>query len=255
METEFFKGIKQWEFFEEGGRKGKLPCFYYDTTSLTVIYTAATRKVRELLPRKEMSPMEIIPGRCLIAFTAFEYRNTDLDPYNEFSIAFPITYGRPQIPTVSATLQMFRRNISAYVWQLPVTTEIARKGGVEMYGYPKFIADIDFERQAGAITCTLSAKGDRILTLTGNVLPVRREKITRFVTYSVLDGIPLKTNVFINPIQFAQTTARNSASIEPGIHPVARALKTLELSRKPILYQYSPLNEGILFAGRNLMDD
>ena len=28
-----------------------------------------------------------------------------------------------------------------------LTTEIARWGGVELYGFPKFIADIDFNRK------------------------------------------------------------------------------------------------------------
>jgi|GEM_PF-316271 len=255
METDFFKGIKQWAFFQADDREGKLPCFYYDTTSLTAIYTAATREIRALLPRKEMYPLEVIPGRCLIAFTAFEYRKTDIDPYNEFAISFPISYNRPQIPSLTAAWQMAWRNISAYVWQLPVTTEIARKGGVDMYGYPKFIADITFEKRTDAITCTLSENEETILALTGKILPVRREKVTRFTTYSVIDGIPLKANVLINPIQFAQSMAKTSAAIELGSHPIARMLKTFELSRKPITYQYSPLNQGILFAGRNLIDD
>lgn len=254
MHHDFFSGIKQWEF-ERDGIKGKLPCFYYDTSSFTAIYTASTKAVRQLLPRPEMRPVEMLPGKCLVSFTAFEYKKTDIDPYNEFSIAFLITYGSIQIPLITPALQTLRRRITAYVWQLPVTTEIARKGGVEMYGYPKFIADIEFERTETEITCKVSEKGKKILALHGKILPTRREKVTHITTYSVIDGIPLRTNIHINPIEFAMTTDKNAAQIEfGGNHQIAETLKDIELSSKPVGYQFSPKNQAILFPGRNLRD-
>jgi len=50
------------------------------------VYTASTRRVRRLLPHPAMNPIEMFPGRCMVAFTAYEYRKTDIGPYNEFSI-------------------------------------------------------------------------------------------------------------------------------------------------------------------------
>ena len=90
---DFFKGVVQWELTsEEFNFKGKLPVFYYDNTAMTAIYTASTTMVRRLLPRHDMHPVEVKRGRALVAFTAFEYRDSDIDPYNEFSISFPITF-------------------------------------------------------------------------------------------------------------------------------------------------------------------
>ena len=254
MKSEFLKSVMQWEFDWEG-RKAKLPVFYYDNTALTAIYTASTSAVRALLPHPAMRPIELYPGRCLAAFTAFEYRETDIDPYNEFSISFPVTFDRPQIPGVTAGLQMARRCYSAYVWQLPVTTEIARVGGVEMYGYPKFIADIDFTRDSGWVTCDLSEGGKRILSLRGKALPTSRGKVVRFVTYSMKDGIPLVANVYQNPIEYAQSRRSQAAELTLGDeHPTAQKLMGIRLSPSPLMYQFSPVNEAILFAGRNLMD-
>jgi hypothetical protein len=254
MRGELFKGIKQWEF-EQAGRKFKLPVFYYDNTSLTAIYTASTNKVRKLLPLPAMTPTEMFPGRCMVAFTAFEYRKTDIDPYNEFSIAFLITFGKRQVPGVTAIWQMARRCFTAYVWQLPVTTEIARFGGVELYGYPKFLADITFDKGKEWIECRLSEKGENILALKGKILPTARGKITRFVTTSVVDEIPVTANVVVDPLEFAQRRDGQSADLELGAnHPVAEALREIELSRNPVMYQFSPITEAILFAGKNLMD-
>ena len=254
MTGEFFDGVAQWEF-EWQGRSAKLPVFYYDNSALTAIYTASTSAVRALLPHPAMRPVELYPGRCLTAFTAFEYRKTDIDPYNEFSISFPATFGRVQIPGVTAALQMARRCYSAYVWQLPVTTEIARAGGVDLYGYPKFIAEIEFARDPGWIRCDLSEGGRRILSLRGKQPPTSRGKVVRFVTYSMKDGIPLVANVYQNPIEYAQSRRGDAAELVLGHdHPIAQQLRDIQLSRKPLLCQMSPRNELILFAPRNLMD-
>jgi hypothetical protein len=122
MNNDFFKGIKQWEINMQD-MQFKMPIFYYDTTTITAIYTAST-------------PIELFPGKCLVAFTAFEYRKTDIDSYNEFAIAFLVTFDKPQVPFLTSALQMYRRRMTAYIWHLPVTTEIARVGGSQIYcGY------------------------------------------------------------------------------------------------------------------------
>ena len=254
MSGELFKGVKQWEF-DWQGRKAKLPVFYYDNTSLTEIFTASTEKVRRLLPHPEMRPIEMYPGRCIVAFTGFEYRQSDIDPYNEFSIAFLVSFGKTTVPGLTAGLQLAHRSFTAYIWKLPVTTEIARVGGVELYGYPKFLADITFQREAGHLTCTLAEKGKLILKLKGKTLPAKRGKLIHYTTYSVLEGIPLAANVYIDPIQYAETMDRKAATLELGDHEIASELKKIDMGPAPLIYQYSPVTEAILFGGRNLIDN
>ena len=216
---DFFKGVIQWEMMTKDlSLEGKLPVFYYDNTSMTAIYTASTEKVRRLLPLPDMHPVEAWLGRALVAFTAFEYRKTDIDPYNEFSISFPITFRKKAIPGITVLGMMARRYFTAYVWQLPVTTERARKGGVEMYGYPKFLADIIFSRENDALTCTLSEGGKNILTLKGQKLRISVEKVNRFKTFSVKDGVPLAANVYMNPIEFGKSMSGKAAQLTLGNH-------------------------------------
>jgi hypothetical protein len=254
---DFFKGVIQWDFYhQEMERSFLLPVFYYDNTSMTAIYTAATAGVRRLLPLPDMHPVEISMGRALVAFTAFEYRKTDIDPYNEFSISFPMTFRKKGIPGLTVLKMMAQRCFTAYVWQLPVTTEIARRGGVDLYGYPKFLADIVFQRDAGALTCALSEGGEKILTLKGRNLPTTAEKVNRFRTYSVKDGVPLVANVYMNPLKFGKSMDGRAAQLTLGDrHEIAQTLGGLKLSDKPVFFQYMPLMEAILYGPRNLMDD
>lgn len=252
MGGDLFKGIPQ-EEIELHGRKGKMPVFYYDNTSFTAAFTASTDKVRPFLPHPGMRPVELFPGRCLVVFMAFEYRRTDIDPYNEFCIAVGISFRKSQIPLATMATQLLRRSMSAYIWHLPVTTEIARVGGVDYYGYPKFLADIAFRREPGRIRCDLAEGRKKILSLSGKALPTSKGRNLEYTTYSIKDGALLRTRILVNPIEFSQSMSRDAAKLEIGWeHPICSELKSIELSEKPFLYQYSPMNEAILFAGNAL---
>lgn len=252
----FLNGIVQSEFpMELFDRVGKLPVFYYDNSSMTAVFTASTKQVRALLPDPQMHPIELLPGRCVVAFSAFEYRDTDIDPYNEFSISFLMSYGRRTLPGMHLLRGLASRCFEAYVWKLPVTTEIARWGGVELYGYPKFLADIDFKRHTGHTTCTLSEGGRLILSLQGQALEGGPAKPLRYRAYSMKNGIPLCANVYTNPLEYAQTMSPNAASLVLGDHDIARQLQALDLSSSPLMFQYCPRNELVLFGPRNLMDN
>ena len=251
MNSDFFNKIMQWEI-----SGAKFPTFRYDNTSLTAVFTASTERVRNYLPHPDMHPIELYPGRCLLAFEAYEYRKTDIGPYNEFSIAVFVTFRKRQIPGVTLALQMIHRRFTSYVWHLPVTTERARLGGVELYGYPKFLADISFEKQNDIIACHLSAENQKILILKGKLLPTHRGKVTRNITYSVKDGIPLVTNIYMDPLEYAETRSSKVAELDIGSgHPICDELKEIQLSRKPFEYQYAPKTQSIVFSPRNIIDD
>jgi hypothetical protein len=251
---DLFSGVEQWEF-DFRGAKQKLPVFYFDNTLVSAVFTAATARVRALLPHPALRPVETLPGRAVVAVTGFEYRRTDIDPYNELLIAFLVTHGRRSIPGVDFAVQVAVRRYTAYVWQLPVTTERARVGGVEIYGYPKFLADIAFERGAGAITCRLGVGGTEILALHGKQPPTRPGRRMRYRSYSVKDGALLVTNVVIDPLECAESRGGAGARLVIGRgHPISDQLRELGLSEKPILYQYAPRTQAILFAPRNLLD-
>jgi len=254
MKTNFFDNVYQWKM-DRDGHSVKIPAFYYDNSMLNAIYTASTEKVKKLLPAQDMRLLEMMPGRCFVVFTAFEYRACDLDPYNEFSIAFLINHEERQFPALSVALQYLQKHLKLYVWQLPVTTEIARYGGVELYGYPKFLADIKFTKSSANLECNLAEKGKKILTLTGKKLKTSKEDILRYSTFSEKDGIALMANLHINPLEFSQSLSSDSCSLKLyDEHPIGQRLRTLELSDNPVLYQYAPQFEGILFPARNVRD-
>jgi hypothetical protein len=252
MTSDFFRGIMRWNV-ERNGVTRLLPYFYYDSLSLGTVYTASSVEVRKLIPHPDLHPIELTPGRCLAAFAAFEYRHTDVDPYNEVNISFLVSHRMRPIPLLTFASAVRRRVISSYVWQLPVTTEHARAGGADLFGFPKFIADIQFEKKPQQVSCTLSVSGEQILQITGRVFPTGPGKPIRYVTYAAEQDSLVVADVLVNQLEYAESRSGDSVQLELGeSHPIARTLKSLKLASRPLFYQYSPRNEAILFPARNV---
>ena len=147
----FFEDVKS-EELEYSGRKVKFPFCYIDFSRMSASFPVPTNKVKDALPTERLKPVEIKPGIAMIRFAAMEYRETDrdwLESYNEFGVSVPVQYqsdeDSPEFPGL-------------YVVHLPVTTEEARWGGVEIYGFPKFIAEINFKEEGDMRRCRVRAR-------------------------------------------------------------------------------------------------
>ena len=92
-------------------------------------------------------------------------------------------------------------------------------------------------------------------SLKGKKLKTSPEKVNRFKTFSVKDDVPLAANVYMNPREFGKSISRNAAQLTLGNHDISGQLRELDLSEKPLFFQYMPLMEAILYGPRNLMDD
>lgn len=244
----FFESVAQQEV-TLAGLTVKVPVFYEDTTSMNAVFTASTERVAELLPHPDLHPVELRRGRCLVSVTALEYRRSGLGPYNEVAIAAPVTFGRRAVRLLDAVASVVRHAFSLHILQLPVTTEPARIGGIELYGYPKFLADITFTRGEGRLACTLAEGGARILALAGEDLGGYRPKRLHVTTYSMKGETLLRAAIEFDEVEFAETLRRTAATLQLGSeHRLARQLAALDLDPRPLLFQMSPRGRGILFG-------
>ncbi len=215
---------------------------------MNAAFTASTGRVAELLPHPDLHPVEMRRGRCLLIVTAFEYRRSGLGVYKEVSIAAPVTFGRRSVRLLDAAAAVVRHAFSLHVLHLPVTTELARVGGIEVYGYPKFLADIAFAREGGRFACTLAEGGARILALVGDDLGRYRHRRLHVTTWSMKGETLLRTAIEFDDAEFAETLRRSAATLELGSeHRLARQLASLDVDPRPLLFQLSPHGRSILF--------
>jgi hypothetical protein len=164
--NDFFTDIEQIDVEFIPGVKGKLPLFYREARALGALLPANIMKLRRLLPDPRFKAAQIMPGVGGLLLGAFEYRDTDIGPYNEFAVAVltnsPLYAG---FPGYNLLRQAVDRFFSAFVVRLPVTTEVALKAGVDNYNFPKFIADIEFTDSGDTLECALGRDGERILSI------------------------------------------------------------------------------------------
>lgn len=232
----------------EPSRHVNLPIRYRDAESMMAFFPLPTRHVRGLLRSPRMRPVEVVPGYSVVAFAAFEYRDTDIGPYNEFGICFPILYKNPlSIPLLPVLFEKSYPRLGFYIQHLPVTTEIACRAGREFYGYPKFVADIHFEMTEEERICHLREGGKHILSLAVNRPEGKlRQEERRLVTYSILGERELKT-VLQTKMRIEHRRIRG-ATLTLGEHAIARDLKRFEISTKILESRYADEMEAVLPA-------
>jgi Acetoacetate decarboxylase (ADC) len=250
----FFEGVSQIDAALDG-EAVKLPIFYYEGSAISAIFAARLKALRELMPDPRFSPARLAPGVGTVAVTCFEYRDTDIGPYNELAISVPLNEpsSAPNLPGQALVGSLRRRQLHAWVQHLPVTTEIARLGGVELYNYPKFIGGIDFEQTESRRTCRLSEGQEHILTLSGSLIATPRKERFQLFSHLWMDQQPQGSEFKINASAMGMSLSRGAAELELGTrHPIARELRSLLHSQRPIQYQYIPRFEGILYGPEHL---
>lgn len=240
---DFFQQIDQVEV-PWGNRTICLPVFYYDVATLSVQFLAPIARVRPLLPSSRMHPLRVTPWHCVVSISAFEYRDSDIGAYNEVSIGVPIVLDEPT-PWFIGTLRQAPAVPQVYVRHLPVTTEVARQAGVEFAGYPKFLAEITFEKDGEWIKCHLHEAGQHILTLGGREGALSSAPRSRMQPITVREGYMLRCELVVSERNQTSGRGAGGAQLELGEHPIAQEIREWKLGQI-LAYQYAPQHQAIL---------
>ncbi len=250
----FFEGVAQVDA-EIAGQSAKVPVFYYDSSAMTALFPARYRELRRLLPDPRFVPARLAPGLGVVAVGCLEHRDSDLGPYNELGILIPLSQPADRVNLPGRALVQASRSgqVHAFVQHLPVTTEIALRGGVDFYNFPKFVAAIDFEDDAERRRCRLLEGREPILTLTGARLAATGRARQQYFLHLWMDGQPQQTEFKFEQLQVATTLRLGAATLElGGRHPIAKELDRLLVSRRSLQYEYAPRLEGILYGPEHL---
>jgi hypothetical protein len=253
MDDNFFSDAKSEEVRISTGVRIRLPERYYDWSWMNAFFPAPAARVQKLLPSSKLKPLLIMPGVSMVSLTAMEYRRiADVEPYNEFSIAVPVQYDPavnvPGLPVLFYPLYSpgWYRKFGMYIHHLPVTTQVARDFGVEVWGYPKIVAEIGFEDAGTMRRCRLRAGGKDIVVLDVQKLATKAQYIDLY-TYTVKDGRLLRTFVQTQG-EYGITRLPGGASCQLGDHPLAEELKSLGMGKTAVGRFFAPRVQSMLHA-------
>ncbi|MCC6763153.1 MAG: acetoacetate decarboxylase family protein [Deltaproteobacteria bacterium] len=245
----FFEGLSRIPI-RIAGHDAAVPFLIYDGDVMTAVFAARYRELRRLLPDARFVPARIAPGVGIIAVNAGEYRRTDVGPYNELVVSImlnepPFWLNFPGRALLGAHR---RRQYHAFVQRVAVNTPVSFAGG-EFYGFPKFMARVEFSESGDERVCRVMQDGQQILTLRGKRLATpHREEIQTFC-HLWSDRQPQSCEFKINALAFGGTSTPLAASIDiSSSHPVAVELSQLLLWRRAIHFRRITRFEGILYG-------
>ena len=247
--SSFFASARPGTEVTVGTRTAELPILYFRDDAFGLFFTAEATKVRAALPSDRLCPVQLPGGRALIVILAFTYIETTIGPYGEIAVAAPAVYGkRPPVGAVPALLEAGYPGFGMVVLHLPVTGTLARDGGRQLWGYTKFVADMEFKITPEYQQVRMSEEGAHILTLRVARGGFVRRDSKPIVTYSVLDGKLIRTTIPHRAV-FRTALAARGSSLELGEHAMAGSIRALGLSRKPLMTRYYVERAAILPAG------
>jgi len=212
------------------GEQVQIPVEIRDARSWFASFLVPLDAARVLVAPAGLEPTLTMRKFAFATLAFVRYSDGDLGPYQEVAVAVLV-----DDPTGSGGSNGRRGTgaASAYIHQLPVNQEFTCAAGREIWGFPKFIADITITEGRRSDSCDLVHEGRQVLRLEighGMPTPVRD---TSLDALSFRDGVLRRTSWSLDG---AGSRARPSgASLELGEHPIADELRSLGLPHRALM--------------------
>jgi hypothetical protein len=259
IDLSWFKTLPKTEV--DVGFKTHSPNFYYDNGRVTAVYTADLSRLKALMPASVMQvvqPVQIWPGRGLVAVTAYTYRECDNDAYNEIAVSIVTNApGTGQWGPFTLLSQMRAQSLWGHVLKLPVNTELARARGVVGYNLPKWLTGIDLKENDQAMTFTVqdAGTGQTDLVIKARKLSdVSAEPEVVRTSFTNVNTQGQLTTGYALARQLRHASSRDADDLQltlSGNGPLSSLLRSLQLGRM-LKYEYVPSFQGALYTPERL---
>lgn len=225
----------------------ELPINSRASPALMAAFTIDAREAAKLLPGNEVHPLRLWGNKAALFITVIDYRETDIGPYIEFSIAIPCTHGAKPAPVGLPLLFQKHYGLGQYVVDLPVSTEVSVKGGKGIWGMPKHQANLDFRITEQTVSSQYDKDGQLAVRIEidrpGKAwLPLRASG----ANYCQFRGMLMKSFIYFRGKFAFRLGKKASARLTIGDHPRVQPLKRLGISEEPFFVGFLPSSSGEL---------
>ena len=227
------------------GHQVELPLSTHATMTGAVL-SADRDAVRDLLPAG-LEPIRATPSRAAVTFLCVDYdrigRRGEIAPYDEFGVLLPAVHdGSETVPFAS----VLTRGFSGFVWYLPVTSEPAKALGVDIWGYPKEVADITHREEGSTRHTSVRVDGQHLIDVSVD-RPPTVPRSDDGASYTAMDGQVLRERTELNG-DIGVWPYSAGVSYTLGDHPRAGTLRGLDLGDRALL-RFAADTEFVIHAG------
>lgn len=228
------KSVESAQKFTVQGRTIRLPVEIRDARSWAATFSVDWKAAQALIAHTGLEVAEGFGGKAVATLAAVRYEDGDLDRYNEVAVALVVRPhdAGPASPAKKAW-EVARNKTAVYIHHLPVDQGFTLEAGRTIWGYPKFMAQIDIDEKPKMTTISLRHEGAHVLTLAvrrGTRLPFG---VPNLPTYTFMDGVLRR--VAWETFPQGSRGRMGGAKLELGAHPIADELRSLGLPKRAVV--------------------
>lgn len=210
------------------------PTLFDDGSTSVGMYIVSSKVANELIAESGFTVAEIAPGNAVLSFAGVHYTDTQCGCYEEIGCAFFVNkFPRKHwLPYISTLINILRGNQPSFTWYLPVTEKSALECGIQMWGYPKTIEDIRYNKSDGRTVTTLHKNGEEVLRFSVGNRGSKTLKPVASPVYSIFEGQP---HLGYLTQHFSEATYGRDADLQLSSHSLVEPLRRLGLPKKPLM--------------------
>ncbi|WP_161890598.1 acetoacetate decarboxylase family protein [Pontibacter russatus] len=234
------------------GKNGELdlPILYFRNDYAYACFTADAEKVKHFLPSDKLHLIKISQKRCVISIAVSNFIHTTIGSYGEIAIGIPVTFNKKQKGLLSLIRQSQDPAFGILIQHLPVTSQAALIAGRSEWGYPKFIADMNFQCNTNTYGCNLSSDGKKIFDIQMDKRGFLMRDDRPLVCFGVQNGNLIKE---INPASGISAVNFNISGISTlnvySGHPMSDDWLSINPSKKPFMVVFNHSHQVYLPEG------
>ena len=223
---------------EVQGRTLTFPIQVRAASSWAATYLVDLDAARALIGHTGLEPATAKRGKGMLVLPFVRYIDSDLDRYNECGVGVVVRHpGAPERNTVGRMLEAGKGQAGVYIHHLPVDQEFTLAAGRQIWGYPKFMADVHITDEGSSTVCSVRADGRDLLELRVRNGHQFRIPPRALPTYTYMDGVLRRTR-WDMPSQIGARIG--GAEITLGDHAISGELASLGLPKKAAMTQTIP---------------
>ncbi|MGI9284198.1 MAG: acetoacetate decarboxylase family protein [Pseudomonadales bacterium] len=192
------------------------------------------KAAQEWIKDTGLEAIEIFPGMAILQLVGVDYQENDLGDYNEAGVSFYVCPPgvKKGLPFFGAIRSFMKGDAISYIHLLPVDQPFTMHAGRYIWGYPKWVAQIDIEESNGFFETRFCDEGKHVFSFrckSGGTSTISNQEQPSFG----YRGGKLYKTVGIANGKGVKFSLGGEAPVL-GDHPIADELRKLGLPKKPI---------------------
>jgi hypothetical protein len=155
-------------------------------------FAAPFTATRELIAYSGLTPVKLAGTLAVCMVSGVQYTDNDLGPYNEIALAIVV---EPPDHPGHGVAGLATGDVTTLIHRLPVNQEFTCAAGRDIWGFPKWIADISYQERPGRTDVVMLDAGEHAMTLsvdTRFAVPVPGSEM-EMSCFSFRDGVLRRT--------------------------------------------------------------